>query len=252
VNISEVVSALDLPPGALVDQRVPKKLLLEHGAPTAADKRAIQNGIGELQWIAALKPNTIGVPAFGDATREYLEIAVMAVAFRLGAKAARLIELIHRAIPYPVLLMTSDEETLVVSVAHKRHAQNEAGKVVVEGVIATAPLKLGRLSAPERAFFDSLALAKLTSRDLFTVYESWAARIEALRAAHITGVFAATNEAQAIERRRIALQTHARLTQEADGLRAKAARERQISRMVELNLEIRRLEAAAKDEMRNL
>jgi Domain of unknown function (DUF4391) len=252
VSFSELVRALDLPPGALVDHRVPKKLLLEHGAPTAADKRAIQNGVGELQWIAALKPNTIGVPAFSDASREYLEIAVVAVAFRPGAKAPRLIELIHRAIPYPVLLMTSDEEGLVVSVAHKRHAQNEAGKVVVEGAIATAPLKLGRPSAAERAFLDSLALAKLKSGDLFTVYESWAARIEALKAAQITGVFAVTNDAQTIERRRIALETPARLTREAAALRAKAARERQLNRKVELNLEIRRLEAGAKDELRNL
>jgi hypothetical protein len=252
VSLSEVVSALDLPPGALVDQRVPKKLLLEHGAPTAADKRAIQNGVGELQWIAALKPNTIGVPAFSDATREYLEIAVVGVAFRSGAKAPRLVELIHRAIPYPVLLMTSDEQGLVLSVAHKRHAQNEAGKVVVEGVIATAPLKLGTLSASERAFFDSLALGKLKSRDLFTVYESWAARIEALKAAHMTGVFAATNDAQVIERRRLALETHARLTREAAGLRTKAARQKQMSRKVELNLEIRRLETAAQDELKTL
>jgi Domain of unknown function (DUF4391) len=252
VNISEVVSALNLPPGALVDHRVPKKLLLEHGAPTAADKRAIQNGVGELQWIAALKPNTIGVPAFSDATREYLEIAVVAVAFRSGAKAPRLVELIHRAIPYPVLLMTSDEEGLVLSVAHKRHAQNEAGKVVIESVIATAPLKLARLSASERAFVDSLALAKLKSRDLFTVYEGWAARIEALKAAQITGTFVATNEAAAIERRRIALDTHARLTREAVGLRNKAVREKQMNRKVELNLEIRRLEAAAEHELKDL
>jgi hypothetical protein len=252
VNISELVSALDLPAGALVDQRVPKKLLLENGAPTAADKRAIQNGIDELQWIGALKPTTIGVPAFRDATREHLEIAVVAVAFRPGAKATRLIELIHRAIPYPVLLMTSEAEGLVLSVAHKRHAQNEADKVVVEGVVATAPLKLPRLSESERAFVDSLALAKLASRDLFTVYESWAARIEALKAAQITGVFAPTNDAQAIERRRIALEMHARLTREAASLRVKGAREKQMNRKVDLNLEIRRLEAAAKEELKNL
>jgi hypothetical protein len=252
VNISEIVSALDLPLGALVDQRVPKKLLLEHGAPTAAGKRAIQNGIGELQWIAALKPNTIGVPAFSDARREYLEIAIVAVAFRPGAKAARLIELIHRAIPYPVLLMTSDEQGLVLSVAHKRRAQNEAGKVVVEGVIATAPLKLGKLSAAERAFVDSLLLGKLKSRDLFTVYESWVARIEALKAAPITGVFAATNDAAAIARRRTALDIHARLTREAAALRTKAVREKQMNRKVALNMDIRRLESAAAHELKNL
>ena len=80
-NILALVDALGLPPEARVDMRVPKKLLVEQGAPTSADKRAIQDGIDELQWLAAGKPSTIGVPAFVDDIREYLEIAVIACAF---------------------------------------------------------------------------------------------------------------------------------------------------------------------------
>jgi hypothetical protein len=241
VNISDLVAALDLPAGARVDQRVPKKLLLENGAPTAADKRAIQQGVDELQWIAALKPTTIGVPAFADETREYLEIAVVAVAFRPGAKANRLVQLIHRSIPYPVFLITSRAEGVVLSVAHKRHAQNEVGRVVVEGVVATEPMKPDRFSELERAFVGSLALAKLASRDLFSVYESSAARIEALKAARITGVFAATNDATAIGRRRAALEAHGRLSREAANLRVEARRTKQLNRKVELNLRINEL-----------
>jgi len=138
--ILAVVNALALPPGARVDARVPKKLLVEQGAPTAADKRAIQDGIDELQWLAACKPSTIGVPNFSDEIREYLEIAVVACVFRAGAKAARLVELIHRAIPYPVLLITLDEAGLTVSAAHKRQAQNEAGRVVIDAVVGASGL----------------------------------------------------------------------------------------------------------------
>ena len=79
------IAALDLPASSRVDQRVPKKLLLENGAPTAADKRHINDGIEELLWLAALKPTTIGVPEYRDDVREYLEIAVL----RLTLRAAR-------------------------------------------------------------------------------------------------------------------------------------------------------------------
>jgi hypothetical protein len=61
------------PDSARVDQRVPKKLLLENGAPTASDKRLITDAIEDIQWLAALKPNTIGVPEYRDTQREYLE-----------------------------------------------------------------------------------------------------------------------------------------------------------------------------------
>ena len=93
-----VIAALNLPAAARVDQRVPKKLLLENGASTAADKRLINEGIDGIQWLAALKPVTCGIPEFRDEAREYLEIAVLRMALREKAKEARLVELLHRAV----------------------------------------------------------------------------------------------------------------------------------------------------------
>jgi len=238
-----IVNALALPPGARVDARVPKKLLIEQGAPTAADKRAIQEGIDELQWFAACKPATIGIPAFSDDVREYLEIAVVGCAFRPGAKTSRLIELIHRAIPYPVLLITTDESGLAVSAAHKRHAQNEAGRTVIEQVTATGGLRADAVDSVQVAFFKSLALAQQPRTDLFAIYTGWIARIEAVNAARLTGAFAATDDQEAIDCRRAALNAHMRITKEIEGLRAKARREKQLNRRVDLNLEIQRREA---------
>ena len=40
MNAEHLVAALALPPDVRVDQRVPKKLLLEEGAPTATDRRS--------------------------------------------------------------------------------------------------------------------------------------------------------------------------------------------------------------------
>ena len=68
MNRADLIAALDLPPGSRVDQRVPKKLLLEH-APTPADRRRINEGIDEVQWLAALKPATVGVPLYRDDVR---------------------------------------------------------------------------------------------------------------------------------------------------------------------------------------
>lgn len=243
-GILAIVDALGLPPDARVDARVPKKLLVEQGAPTSADKRAIQDGLDELQWLAACKPATIGVPSFADETREYFEIAVVASAFRPGAKAARLIELIHRAIPYPVVLIASNVDGIVVSVAHKRHAQNEAGKVVIEPVVSATLSCMEQLSPDEQAFMASLALAEQPRNDLFTLYEGWLARIEALNAARVTGSFATTDNVTSIEQRRIALDEHARLSREVVRLKSRAARAKQISERVELNQKIKAIESA--------
>ena len=97
---------------------------------------------------------------------------------------------------------------------------------------------------PERAFLGSLALKSQPSRDLSAVYNGWLARIEALAAARLSGAYAASDDGQTIERRRAALEAYGALARDIAGLRAKAAREKQLNRRVDLNIEIQRLEQA--------
>jgi len=243
MSFAPVINALALPPDARVDQRVPKKLLLEQGAPTAADKRQIQDGVEEMVWIAALKPTNVGVPAFRDDVREYLEIAVLTVELRASAKPPRLIELIHRAIPYPVVLVTGHGGAVCLSLAHKRWSQGETGKVVIEDVRRTEPLQPDAPTAAEAAFLASLALSGLPARDLFALYQGWLDRLADLEAARITGAFAPPDSAGRAAARRQGLDAHARLQHDIAVLRAQAAKEKQVNRRVELNLRIKRLEA---------
>jgi hypothetical protein len=242
MSFAPVIDALGIPPSALVEQRVPKKLLLEHGAPTAADKRQIQDGIEEIIWVAALKPTNIGVPAFQDAVREYLEIAVLTVELRPAAKPTRLIELIHRAIPYPLILATGQEGAVSLSLAHKRRSQGETGKVVIEDV-RQVTLDSDTPSTQEAAFLASLAISRLPSWDLFTVYDGMAARLAALEASRITGAYSPTDSPESAASVRAGLDQYAQLQRDLDLLRARAVKEKQINRRVDLNLEIQRMES---------
>lgn len=240
---ADMIPALALPADTRVERRVPKKLLLEQGAPTASDKRQIQAGIEDLLWVAALKPNNIGVPPFRDGVREYLEIAVLTTTLRDNAKSTRLTELIHRAIPYPVVLVSVQADSQSLSLAHKRWSQGEAGAVVIEEVRRTASVRLDAPSECEEAFLASLALSGLHARDLYTLYQGWLDRVTALQAASITGKFTLPGAADSAAAQREALAAHARLHRDIASLRARAEQETQMNRRVELNLQIKRLEA---------
>ena len=170
MTAQRLIDALDLPSSSRVDQRVPKRLLLENASPTAADKRQINDDIEEIQWVAALKPNTIGVSDYRDDVREYLEIAVLAVTQRTTnanpTKVSRIHELVHRAVPYPVLLLLKSEPTVTLSLAHKRWAQNEAGKVVLDGGVLTVAMSDDAPSATILSAFTQFAVygAQFTQR----------------------------------------------------------------------------------------
>lgn len=244
MNGDALLTALDLPAGSRVDQRVPKKLLLENGAPTAADKRHINEGIEELLWLAALKPTTIAMPEYRDDAREYLEIAVLRLTLRAGAKATRLVELVHRAIPYPVLLLTEQGAQTGVSVAHKRWSQGETDKTVLDGEVIAVDWDAGRDSERWPAFRDALALGRQPCATLYALYQGWIDTLLALHAARVTGVFAVAASAEHAGVRREALRECARLDVEIARLRVVAAKEKQMARLVELNQELKRVQAA--------
>ncbi len=253
VLMSLLVSALDLPPSCRVDQRVPKKLLVENGAPTSADKRLINDCVEEVQWLAALKPTTVGVSEYRDGEREYLEVAVLCVTVRPtpqagGGTAAskpsnttRLAELVHRAVPYPVLLLLAAPQGLFLSLAHKRWAQNEANKVVLEVEPTTVDLPLDL--SPEHPFVKALALTRQPQTNLLALYQGWVDCLTAWQVAQVTGSFTtASTPAQAAARRE-ALRACQRLELERARLRALAAKEKQMAKQVDLNLALKRISA---------
>jgi len=253
MTAADLIAALDLPDAARVDRRVPKTLLTEHGAPTAADKRRINEGIEQLQWVAALKPTTVGVAEYRDEAREYLEIAVLHLVLRETAKLGRLVELLHRAVPYPVMAVAEHGERVQLSLAHKRWSQGEAGKTVLDGDVAAANLPDDAPSpAALCAFTQSLSLNSKPQATLFDLYQGWIDSVQALLAAKLTGTFRTPDTPEHAAARREALRECERLEAQIARLRAAAAKERQMPRQVELNLELKRLQAQYAIALKNL
>lgn len=248
-DLSRLVAALGFPEGAAVNQRIPKRMLIETGMPTAADKRAITDSIEDIQWLAALKPVTVGIPAYQDEARDYLEIAILSLNLRADAKTSRIAELIHRAIPYPTLLMSYSPSGVSISLAHKRWAQNEVGKTVLDGDVLETNLHSPGRSDLVQQFVDALALDKQPRLSLHALYQGWMDTVIALQTAFITGVFAITSSREHAAERHQALQEVKKLRVEIARLKAVATKEKQIARQVELNTEIKRLE---RDETQSL
>lgn len=254
MSTDALVQALALPAQALVNKRVPKTLLLEHGAPTAADKGYINAGIEHMTWVAAIKPTTAGIPAHVSDTHEYLEIAVLTVELKPEAKLPRLYELIHRAIPYPLVLIAATSEGVTLSLTHKRRALTGTDKVVIEPLELTGPLQPANPDTITQSFLGSLALSSQPNANMYAAYNGWrdcvvalaAARLQAkvAQAGNVANGYTLAASAEAAEQRRQAVAEVQRLEAEVETLRKRAAKEKQMNKRVELNLEVKRLEAA--------
>lgn len=238
----ELIGALALPETCLVRQRVPKKLLAEHGATTTQDRQQIQSDIEEVVWVAALKPHLIGVPSYNDADRQYVELAVLTLQLRAEAsRIVRLAGLVHRAIPYPVLLLiTAADGRLSLSMGHLRGAQNDADKMVLDGPVRVVMVSVSDPDGPSR-FLDAMALHRQPQTDLQALYQGWIDTVDALDMAQETGVFQLSETREQAVARHAALQQYRQLTAKLAQLRAQASKERQLAKQVAINQDIRRL-----------
>jgi hypothetical protein len=115
--------------------------------------------------------------------------------------------------------------------------------VVIEDVRRTASFRPDAPTPEDTDFLASIALSGLPSRDLFALYQGWIDRVAALEAARITGAFAAPASTERASALRDRLDAHARLQRDLAVLRVQAGKEKQINRRVQLNIEIKRIEA---------
>ena len=90
-------------------------------------------------------------------------------------------------------------------------------------------------------------MARQPRADLHVLYQGWVDTLLALLATRLTGRFAIAESPEHAAARQGALAECARLEAQMSGLRTAAAKEKQIARQVELNLEVGRLQAEYAD-----
>lgn len=261
-TVADIQAALRLPDGALVNQRVPKKLLADRGAPTAADRKLIHEHIENVQWIAALKPTNVGIASFADAVREYLEVSVLSIELRdtdcLSVKAKRIAELAHRAIPYPVLIVMDDGANVALSLSHMRRAQDGTANTVLDGahgwaLFPATDIPTGEPPATARQqALAALRVGRQAWATLWHLYQAWIEVVIAWQAVPLTGCFVLPSSAEHAAATRQAVHRIGELQQQIESLRRAAAKERQIARLAEANQAIKQIQRDIETERAKL
>lgn len=233
---------LSLPEAAYLGKRVYKKLFFENAELSASDRRALTDDVETVTWQYTLKPSTLPVRPYQDDERDYPELAVVEVELRDAKRAQRLAEIIHRAIPYPLLLILVHNGRLAVSTAHKRASRAERGAIVAEEIQSTGWMDSGAPEAVEQAFLESLALRQQPQSHYYALYDGWHQRLLALACARLTGDYRVPSSAEKQSQRRETLAECHRLEGEISRLRAEIKKETRFNRQVELNTHIKQLE----------
>ncbi|MFG1635416.1 DUF4391 domain-containing protein [Pseudonocardia alni] len=164
----DVADLLGLPPRARFSERLSKKVLREQigGGGGTSEARLLDKVVASARVVGVLRPETIQVPAHRQADREITDIAVLHVEPVPGTTAGerrRLVELIQRAMPRPVVLLLDGPGQLAelsLALTHINRTDPERQTSVIDFAISVLvdDLAPGSLSLPRCDHTDLWAL----------------------------------------------------------------------------------------------
>lgn len=240
--IETIWNAIAFPEASLLGKRVPKKQFLESGELVASDKKLFRENVKNVYWEYTLKPSTCPVLPYRDNEREYLEVAVLQVEMNSQKGHKRIAEIIHRVIPYPLMLgFYTESGDIALSIAPKRFSQAEHGAFVAEHFYTTGWMNSEALKTQEAAFVASLAWDRLPLQTYGTLYNAWTDRFTGYECSVLSGAFTISKAVDRLERLTRCREIESRIS-ELRGQLKKAT----FNRQVELNTQIKTFEQELK------
>jgi hypothetical protein len=246
--VDRLYEALDLPERSYLGKRVYKRFFHEHAKLGVTDRKALSEDIDTILWQYTLKPSTVPVQPYHDEEREYLEVAIVQVTMKNQKRTTRITEIIHRAIPYPVILILAYDTMVLVSLAQKRLSRAESDAIVAEDFATSDWIDLANIREVEDQFLQSVSFRRLPATDFLVYYAGFFDRVIALEAARVSGRF----DVESVAGKRKHLQRYSELNREIAEFRAAIQKETAFNRKVELHSKINELEDLRDREVQRL
>jgi len=208
------------PPQTAFGKTIPKTRIYAHAAPTRRVRELFVSQLSEIIWAHKLSPETLRLPA----TSAVPEIQIFDVHLKAAEIDDEVLQVIDRAIPYPVIHRIRSAKGVAWSAAFKRPSEADSTQWVV-GTRFRTPV------VPESTAETSPPLP--TALDLSRLYAGLFAPLLPLP----------PRPGEDLSRHISRCEAYTRLSRSVDQLRARIARESHFNRKVELNRELKPLQA---------
>ena len=241
-SLQQFEAALNLPANSEINARLHKKQFYEHGDLTTSDKQAFSADIAAIEISHSFKPANSNIPPLVTDEIDYSELTLLRVTLHSPKRLARLAEVIQRTIPYPLLILFHQPEPtphIAINCAHKRINRSDSSKVVIEQSICSDWLPLPPETAWQNQFIAAFSFANFSYHNFWQLTDSIMNHLIAYHAARHTGTYQPShaNPQQCWQ----AVNQLDKLAKQQMTLRKKLKQERQMSRQIALNSELRRI-----------
>ena len=191
----------EVPQECIVDSVVPKKDVFEAAELNSNDKKIFTDIVKQIKWCYNFTEDNIRVDRYIDDIRRYDEVELINITlkydnvhkigvgkFKEDEKIDRIVDIVMRFIPYPVILTTQYENELKFYGAHIRESRADFEKIVIEDkILSTNWMNIDNLSEIEDDFISKIQFVNLNRENFYKFYNNYFEAIIQHDAAMIAG-----------------------------------------------------------------
>lgn len=232
---------MNIPENCRIDKTIFKKLFYENATMNSLDKETFKNDIEKITIKYSLKEEYLNVPTFNNDELNYDEIEILEVNLINDSKYERICEIIQRTIPYPMIIVLTYTEKILINAAYKRVNKNDTNKNTVIKYVYSHWISFNKINNNEQQFLSSINISKLSYINMYKLYCSFVQKIDILNTSKIAGTFNEL-ENRDIEKVQEIQRKILEIDNELKKLNNLINKEEQFNRRIDLNIKIKKLE----------
>lgn len=228
-----------------LNKKLDKKIFYDYAVLNKKEKDVITKYIERMELTYLLTPSTINIQPFINDEFHYEGVMYLTVRMREEAtekQVAVIEEVIHGALPNPVIIVFHLNDEILVSTCMKRLNKVNQSSVVLSETHRTVWINLHDLEDTLiHDFIQSIHLTRVNFSNFFEFYKEIDLAVQAYQQVDIVGSFQVVKDDRIREQQQIIIGKINETEQEIEKLKKAMKKESQFNKKVEYNVKIQQL-----------
>ena len=177
---------IKVPDAAIVNSILPKQDIFEATGMTKSDKDYFVKYVKQIRWLYKFDDASVRIKPYETEEKSYLEVELISINLkkefqeynhntgkfhRFDARLDRIVDILLRFIPYPILLCAEFNDEIKFYVSHISESKSDYDKITLDELIYTDWIDVNNLDGFDEELIDKLQIDNLDKTNVFTFYD---------------------------------------------------------------------------------
>ena len=177
---------IKVPNATIVNSILPKQDIFEATGMNKSDKDYFVRYVKQIRWLYKFDDASVRIKPYKTEEKSYLEAELISIKLkkefqeynhntgkfhRFDPRLNRIVDILLRFIPYPILLCAEFNDEIKFYVSHISESKSDYDKITLDELIYTDWIDVNNLDGFDKELIDKLQIDNLDKTNVFTFYD---------------------------------------------------------------------------------